>query len=72
MHKNTLIDILFETSKNSSADKRLLFDENEDQQIIRKQYENIFRKAQKSQRTNKIIKITQFNSSLVIGDEQVH
>lgn len=72
MHKNTLIDILFETSKNSSADKGLLFGENEDQQIIRKQYENIFRKAQKSQRTNKIIKITQFNSSLVIGDEQVH
>lgn len=72
MHKGSLVEILFENTESVAKVKKLSLPESTDKEIICRQYENVFHKAQTGNRTSKIIKITQFNSSLVIGDEKMH
>lgn len=72
MHKGSLVEILFESTESAAKVKKLSLPECTDKEIICRQYENVFHKAQTGNRTSKIIKITQFNSSLVIGDEKMH
>jgi len=68
MQKGTLIDILFESTQSSIPHRKSPTGENISLSNATKHFEQTFHKLEQSNRPNKIIKITQFNSSIMIGE----
>ena len=69
--KGSLVDILFDNSEKERISRDAVISKSEEKHKKRDCYDFSIAHVQSIKKSNKVIKITQFNSSIVIGEDKL-